>query len=440
MSDLKEKILLNVAFPLADKLMGTCAMEWYHRISLMNTWTKEQIEKWQNEQLKSFITHAYNHTVYYHNLFDALGVKPEDFSSPADLQKIPIINKDIIRNHFDELVPDNINEYKYRKSRTGGTTGEPMYYFCDEQTWGYVTAAKIYAWKITGYHYGDAFVALGSASLFPEKKNWRREIYDRMRNERGLNGMNLSDDICEQYVKYIKKNHIRYIYGYAASIYLLTKYIAHRGYDLSFVEAVFSTSEKLTKEYRQLIENTFKCKVMDCYGAKDAGITAYEIIPGRYDVGYNAICEIINPDKNGVGSLISTNFLNYSFPMIRYEFGDEGILANDTSYNGQSIREVIGRSSDVMRLKNGNNVTGPGFTILMQPFDIVAYEIKQLSSECIELIIQKDVARYTNEQEKKIIEKVSRFIGEGCKLILTYVDEFVPLKNGKRKYFIVKSD
>ena len=39
MSKLKESFILNVAFPLADKLMGTCAMKWYRQICKMNTWS-----------------------------------------------------------------------------------------------------------------------------------------------------------------------------------------------------------------------------------------------------------------------------------------------------------------------------------------------------------------------------------------------------------------
>ena len=436
MSKLKEFFILNVAFPLADKLMGTCAMKWYRQICKMNTWSKDEIADWQNEQLQDFVKHAYNHTVYYKRVFDELGLRPENIRCAEDLKQLPLINKDVVREHFDEIVPDNLKQYRFRKSRTGGTTGEPMCYYCDENTWGYVTANKIFSWKTTGYHYGDAFVALGSASLFPEKRNKAREMYDKLRNEHGLNGMNLSDEVCKKYVSYICEKHIKYIYGYAASVYLLSKYVAENNIDMTFVEAVFTTSEKLTDEYRQLIEKTYKCRVMDCYGAKDAGITAFELERGTYNVGYNVIAETINDIDDNTGTLLTTNFLNYAFPLIRYEFGDEAGLSKSDSFNGQIITDVVGRSSDVMRLENGRNVTGPGFTILMKPYDIVAYEIKKIGKLSVELRIQPDKGKYTKEQEQAIVSKIHQYIGEDCVLDIVYVDHFEPLKNGKRRYFM----
>ncbi len=143
MKSLKEFVLLTIIFPIADKLMGTCAMKWYGQIKLMNTWSKEQIDNWQNKQLQAFIRHAYDNTVYYKNLFDELGLTPDDIKTKEDLKKLPIINKDIVNKNYENLIPSNIKQIRYRKARTGGTTGEPMRYLCDENTWGYVTGAKI---------------------------------------------------------------------------------------------------------------------------------------------------------------------------------------------------------------------------------------------------------------------------------------------------------
>lgn len=437
MSKIREAIILNFLFPLADKLMGTCAMKWYGQIKLMNTWSKEQIDNWQNKQLQVFIRHAYDNTIYYKNLFDELRLTPDDIKTKEDLKKLPIINKDIVNKNYENLIPSNIKQIRYRKARTGGTTGEPMRYLCDENTWGYVTGAKIYAWKKTGYHYADKFVALGSSSLFSKKPSFPRRIYDKMRNEIALNGINLSDEICECYVEIIKKKKVRFLYGYAASLYLLAKYVDTNGIDLK-MDVVFTTSEKLTDIYREKIIKAFHCKVMDCYGAKDAGITAFEIEKGIYPISYNSIAETLNDKKGGSGKLLTTNVLNYAFPLIRYEFGDEAVLSNNyKNYNGQVLLDIIGRSSDVIILKNGNKITGPGFTILMKPFDIEAYQIRQISEREIELDILPGES-FDKNQESIIFDEVLRFLGKDCILKIIYVDKFEPLKNGKRRYFMVE--
>ena len=313
-----------------------------------------------------------------------------------------------------------------------------MLYLCDENTWGYVTAAKIFHWKRVGYHYGDKFAAMGSSSLFSQKPSLVRRIYDKLRNEYPMNAVNLTDELCQQYVETIKREGIHYLYGYAAALYTFTKYVKDKGIDLTQIKAVFSTSENLTDYYRKIMEETYQCKVMDCYGARDAGITAYESARGVYQVGYNAIAEVVDEIEPNTGSLLSTNFLNYSFPLIRYQLGDEVELAssvNDNEYNGQVIKRVMGRTSDVMRLGNGHHLTATGFSMIMKEFDVVAFDFQKLGDLKLLLRIQPVPDKYTKDQEDKIKKTFVKYIGEDCSLDIEYVEKFEPLKNGKRRYF-----
>lgn len=438
MSKIKEKILLNIVFPITDKVMGMYITKWYRQICKMQSWSENDVVCWQNEQLQKFVHHAYNHTRYYKRVFDELGLKPSDIKNADDLKQLPIVTREIIRKYYDEFIPDNLSKIKYRKASTGGTTGVPMKYYCDENTWGYVTAAKIYAWKTTGFHYGDKFVALGSASLFSKKPSLLRRLYDGLRNEYALNSVNLTDDLCAKYIDFIKKQRIKYIYGYAASIYILTKYIVEHNIDMTQVKAVFTTSEHLTDDYRKLMEDTYQCRVMDCYGAKDAGITAYEIERGKYHVGYNVITELVDCIDDNTGTVLTTNLLNYSFPLIRYQFGDDVTFTEETAgYNGKVISHVVGRTSDVMRLSNGHNLTSTGFSMIIKQFDVKAFEIVQLGDLDVKLSLQVDDNKFTKEQEDEIVKTILKYLGEDCNLLVEYVKEFAPLPNGKRRHYFM---
>lgn len=138
---------MNIMLPLGELIQGTCAMKWYKKIELMSGWEKSEIEDWQNKQLREFIRHAYEHTSYYHKLFDHIGITPDDIQGKNDLIIIPVITKEMVNENYEDLIPDNLSSFKYRLSRSGGTTGIPMQYYCDENVWGYVTAAKMYYWK-----------------------------------------------------------------------------------------------------------------------------------------------------------------------------------------------------------------------------------------------------------------------------------------------------
>ena len=440
MSRLKEFILLGCFFPLGEKVMGTCASKWLKRIGRMEAWSPAEVKAWQEERLQAFVRHAYEHTAYYRRVFDSLGLKPEDILTKADLQKLPIITKETVNAHYDEFIPDNLSAFKYRLSRSGGTTGVPIQYYCDENVWGYVTASRIYHWKKTGYRYGDAFIALGSASLFSKKPSLARRLYDRMRNERPLNCVNMTDEVCKGYCEYINKNGIHYIYGYAAAIYMFAAYVRRTGAVLTEIKGVFTTSENLTDNYRETIESVFRCKVMDCYGARDAGITAYEDGYHRYRIGYNAFVELNNVIEENVGSVVTTNFLNYSFPLIRYQFGDEAELVPDgevEGYNGQMLRRILGRSSHVLRLENGHHLTATGISMIMKEFDIEAFDIRKTGTNRVLLRIQAIPGKYTDAQEAEILKTFRRYLGGDCTLDVEYVPEFAPNANGKRTYFMV---
>jgi phenylacetate-CoA ligase len=181
--ELKEKILLNLIFPIADFVMGTCAMKWYKKIKYLETLSKEELEQWQLNQLDLLLNHAYENTVYYKEVFDSLGLKPSDIKTFDDMERLPVLTREIIKERFNDLIPKNINKIKHRYSSTGGSTGEPLRYICDENTWGFVTAMKIHSWQTTGYRYGELFMSLGSSSLFPvNKKSIVHEIYFKLKN------------------------------------------------------------------------------------------------------------------------------------------------------------------------------------------------------------------------------------------------------------------
>ena len=437
MSKISEIFRLHILLPVAEMVKGTCAHDWYGRITEMNTWSREQVKAWQEEHLRDFIKHAYNHTRYYHELFDSLGIKPEDIQTAEDLKKLPILTKDIVRARYEDFIPDNIMNIKHRKDKTGGTTGEPMRYLTDENVWGYITASKIFSWRHNQYRYGDKFAALGSSSLFKKKPSLTRRIYDWIRQEIGMNSLNMSDELCAMYIERMRKEQIHFIYGYASSVYLLAKYARDHQIDTSFIKGAFTTSENLTDVYRETIERAFGCKVMDCYGARDAGITAFEMERGKYYISYDVIPEIVNPFNEDEGDLVTTGFLNYAFPLIRYNYGDCAQLKlYDDQYNGAVLTKIYGRSSDVLRLDNGHILTSPGFTILMNKFDVLAYDIQKISGSEICMQIQPVEEKWDEEQEKKLIAEMQRFVGAGCIFRLEKVDGFQELKNGKRRYFM----
>lgn len=436
---IKNKLLLGLVLPMVDLVYKTSSVYWLKRITELERKNSEAVNDWQLTELRKFVAHAYLHTKYYKNLFDENGIKPTDILTFEDLKKIPPIDKQIIRENHKDLIPDNIAELCYRESRSGGTTGEPLVYYCDEDTWGYITAAKIHAWQKTSYLYGDSYVALGSTSLFPQKgRSLKNILYFFIRNGIALNGVNIDNSIAEKYISLIKENKIKYIYGYTSSIFLLATYVLENNIYIGHVKGVFTTSEVLTPYYKSTIESAFNAKIQDGYGARDAGITAFEISPGEYHVGYNVVAEVVDCFEPNTGTLLCTNFLNYSFPMLRYKLGDEVELlpAGSENYNGQVIRRVLGRTSDVMRLDNGHNLSSTGFSIMIKEFNVKAFRMTKVHGLKILLELQPN-DNFENTEESIVLNTIQKYVGDDCVVELKYVEGFDEIKNGKWNYFRV---
>ena len=442
MGRIRESIILNCVMPFADLKFHTHFHSWYRRILLMQKWSPEEIKRWQTENMQQLIKTAYVHSKYYHELFDSLKLKPDDIRTIEDLEQIPPLTKEIIRERYNDILIENNSQYYWKAASTGGSTGNPTRYVKDNNSWGFDNAWNLLMWQRAGYHYGDKFLALGSSSIFPtNKKSKLHDLYYSLKRKMPFNAMNLSEERLTECVQFMMDNDIHYVYGYASSIFLLAKFvIEHRLKDTLTIKACFPTSEILTGTYRETIVKAFNCHIIDCYGANDGGIIAHKLNNEcGYKTGYNCITQIKEPfdGKGNYGTALLTDVTNIVFPFIRYELGDIlkiGDGFNDF-HNGQVLTKVMGRTSDIIRLENGRNLTSPGFTILFKDLNVKAYRIFKSNPMELTLEIVKH-PEYTNTEEQLIIDTMHKHAGENVNIIINYKDEIITRKNGKNLFFL----
>jgi len=438
MDKLKSKILKKIIFPIGDLVMKTKLIYYYNKIKRMEGWSSEKIENWQNTELSKLVNYAYVNSVYYRELFDKLEIKPRDIKSKSDLDRIPVMTREIYIENFEKLISKEINSIPHKRSTTGGTTATPMTYVMDSRAWSFTNADYIVNWERTKYNFGNKYIALGSTSIFAGKpKPLKHKIFYILKNKIPLNGMNINEEILKEYVNLIEKKDIRFIYGYASSIFLLAKYVIKNNLSLK-IEGCFPTSEILSDLYRKTILEAFNCKIVNCYGAHDGGITAFEHNEGIFEVGYNTIVSIQNTKdgKDSKGPILLTNLLNYAMPVFNYQLGDEVKLNyNYKNYNGQVIGKVYGRISDMIRLENGYTLTGHSFWDQLFEIPIQAWNLEKKGKNTLlcKIIKQDD---YKNSHEKILIEKLKEYAGPGSQVEVEYFDNFELTKSGKRKYYL----
>lgn len=91
---------------------------------------ESEIRSYQNGRLRRIVSHAYQTVPFYKELFDKHKVDPDSIESVSDLNKLPIINKNILRKvPFDRKVSRAFIKKPLEKYLTGGSTGEPFTFY-----------------------------------------------------------------------------------------------------------------------------------------------------------------------------------------------------------------------------------------------------------------------------------------------------------------------
>lgn len=420
-----------------DLFLGTKVIKSLKEIESLSFKSSEEVEKWQLIKLKQLLIHAYENTTYYNKLFNECKINVNEFREINQLKNIPKLTKKIIRENYESIQAINRNNFQSDNQSTGGSSGEPLKYILDRKSWSFATAANIFNWQKNGYIYGSKYLALGSSSLFVNKKSsLKHKLYYFIKGKYGVNGVNMSDNICKEYIEIINKKKIRYIYGYASAIYLLADYAQKNKIGLQ-IEVCFTTSEICTEIYSTTIIKSFNCKLVDCYGANDGGITAFANTPGFFEVSYNSIVQFENTESIEQFNILLTDLFNYSMPLINYEVGDEVFISSSKQlkkYNGQFFNRIIGRNSEIIRLENGKVLTGPGFTILFKDLPVEYYNIKKIDFNYIQCYIKK-MPEFDEKHENLIKQTIYNMIGSDARLEIIFGNDVFYTKNGKRKYF-----
>src|SRR5436309_3224817 len=94
-------------------------------------WSAAKIEEYQDEQLHKLIQHAYTNVPYYQGVFDKLKLKPADIKSIEDLHKIPVLTKEDVRNHVEEMVSRTFSRKDLVFCHTSGTTGKSLQFYME---------------------------------------------------------------------------------------------------------------------------------------------------------------------------------------------------------------------------------------------------------------------------------------------------------------------
>ncbi len=429
---------------------------------IVETMPRKEIEALQTKRLMQEVRHAYYNTPYYKKSFTEAGITPEDIKTIHDVNKIPILYKDQLRewraktgDPFGGVLAIELNEKVLTINASTGTTGIPSifaYTWNDRQV---ATEQETRMKWMRGYRPGDLVYMTGF--------RWHGYVVQAYSGADQIGVQCILD--CGYPLPFLAQKHVITMKNLKPDIYAgptLTLY--------AIIEAtktmkedpnqIFKTCKSLEIGYGDVVTRAVKRrieaetgfdpeKIFDWGGVADPlwyyGDCEYHV--GNHscdDLFYTNICDFEShePVAEGErGEIVITNLFAEATPMLRWGSEDTGFQSLERCSCGRTYSRttILGREAFAANIKGKmtfpseiENALGdiPGFT---EYFTVLKYKKGPMDTLKIKLAVDatkikdredfvkrvKDALREKMgvDSEVEIVEKVSDLPFVGHKVI-----------------------
>ncbi|MDA4121240.1 MAG: hypothetical protein OK404_02395 [Thaumarchaeota archaeon] len=344
----------------------------------------KDLQALQERRLVSLISYAFNRVPYYHNLMRARHLSPDDISEIRDLQKLPMLTREIIQENSPRgMLARGIHPTSVR--HTSGTTGKPLTIVRGPETDRRILALKLRRMHLTGVRWWEKAVYI---PYWGSDVAGRAEVHgpkpSKMMKDAFHLPMRARDVVLGYRVVPLGPDNIsgvaRFVVRYRPSIlrarpsYLQRTGRIIREMDPSFqVSKIFTEGELLTGGTRSDLQAIYGAEVYDEYGSAEFSGLGFEC---RQHDGIHLYSDYFafefigrdgQPAEAGeAAELLVTGLVDDAMPLIRYRLGDrvvrqEGGVCGCGSYLPR-LKSIEGRMSDGLIIP-GRDMIAPGSVI-----------------------------------------------------------------------------
>ena len=443
-------IARQILAPVLDFSRGTRTMKCLKELEQSQWWPRDKIVELQNQRLRQLVRHAYSKVPYYRRLLDDRGLKPNNIELAEDLVKLPILTKRLIKNNFDNLMAQGFPAKDLVPNRTGGSTGEPLFFYStrdDQYNWGFAAGQRAYQWA--GNELGEKCAWLRwmrpYSSQIDKLRETAAQFFERVLF---LDARDLSAESLLLYTRKLDDFQPAFMRGYPSAIYLLARFIEREGKPSFRPKAIITTSEQLYDYQRDLFSKVFQCETYSHYGSWEVHAIASECPEhsGYHIAAENIIVEIADDKGRPVpageeGRILITNLHNYAMPFIRYEIGDVGVSCDEACPCGRGLpllAALNGRIHDVLFTRSGKPIPSLPYDFFAS-LGVEQFQIVQETYErvVVKLVLEREYpAEHLDKLTKETTGQYRPLFGEDVDIIIELVDQILPTEAGKRKFVI----
>lgn len=407
-------------------------------------WTAERVREYQWQRVQRLVGHVYTQVPYYRRQMGELGMEPGDVRGPVDYRKLPVLTKQIINEHREDLVADNADRSRLIKTASGGSTGAPVALYHDPGMVAGYRAVKLRNFKWAGWEPGDAWARLwGSQFDVAPHQQLRQRLWDRATRVRVLPCWDMREDTMHRYARALQRFRPDVIEAYVTPMYHFARFVQAAGYDGIEPKGIICSAELLFPHQRELIESAFGCKVFNRYGGREMGDVAHECPAGTMHLnaeniytefeGAHGACKPGEP-----GDILLTCLDSYSMPLLRYRVEDVGSPSDSACVCGRGLGAmavVEGRVQDLISLPGGGFLPGEFFPHLFKDFDIEQFQVEQERLEHVTIRIVRG-PRLSEGDIAYLLGRIREYTGGALQVDLEFPETISASPSGKFRYTV----
>jgi phenylacetate-CoA ligase len=251
-----------------------------------------------------------------------------------------------------------------------------------------------------------------------------------------MSSYHLSEQTAPSYLRALADFQPTMIQAYPSSVGFLARYLSSRDqyFESRTLRSIVTSSETLSDEDRHVVQERFRCRVFDWYGAFERVAAIGTCQVGTYHIltDYSYI-EMVRVNDE-ICEIIGTGFNNFVMPLIRYRTEDLVEMPKDDAgcacgRKFPVVTRILGRQDDYIQLRDGRRI-GRMDHIFKGMSGIAEAQIVQDKIDRIRILIVP-FGEFSVADEHALVANVRQRTGTNIEVCIEMVASIPRTRNGK---------
>jgi len=417
-------------------------------MELIETWSREKIEAFQEIRLKEALEYVARNSPFYQRYFRESGVSITDVANLADLQKLPFTTKEHLQQFNSEFlcVPSHkVVDY----ATTSGTSGSPVTFALTDADLERLAVNEAVSFACSGIEKGDVVQLMTTI----DRQFMAGLAYFLGLRKLGATVVRVGAGIPELQWDAIQRYRPAYLITVPSFLIKMIEYAEGNGIDYqnSGIRGAICIGEPLRNpdfspnNISTKITEKWDIRLFSTYASTEMS-TAFaecELQQGGHHHPDLIIVEIVDEEGRQVsdgesGELVVTTLGVEAMPLVRFKTGDI-VQAHrapcECGRNSLRLGPVIGRKQQMIKYK-GTTLYPPAMNNLLNGFDeirnhLIEISVNELGTD--EILIYLAVDEPSDDFLTQIRDHFR------AKLRVTPKIEFLPLEELNKRVYLPKS-